>query len=72
MNITLASAKVAAGYWGTQAPCDMPLRTIEKMLQHISGTERVGEKKRRSNVFLHKSSLDSLQFFFSLSYSLCI
>lgn len=32
--------KRAAGWWGTAAKCDVPLRTVENMLEHISRTQQ--------------------------------
>ena len=33
--------KKKAGYWGTIAKCDIPLRTVENLLEHINGTHKV-------------------------------
>jgi len=33
--------KKKAGYWGTAAKCDIPLRTVENLLEHINRTHKV-------------------------------
>lgn len=33
--------KKKAGYWGTAAKCDIPLRTVENLLEHINRTHKL-------------------------------
>ncbi|CAK5048730.1 unnamed protein product [Meloidogyne enterolobii] len=35
------SVKKKAGYWGTAAKCDIPLRTVENLLEHINRTHKL-------------------------------
>uniref|UniRef100_A0A0N5AMZ5 Sphingomyelin phosphodiesterase n=1 Tax=Syphacia muris TaxID=451379 RepID=A0A0N5AMZ5_9BILA len=40
-SVTVTGTKpIPAGFWGAQSACDMPLRTVENMLQHIGRTEK--------------------------------
>ncbi|VDK44832.1 unnamed protein product [Anisakis simplex] len=39
-SITNGSKKNEAGYWGTQASCDVPYWTIRHMLQHLNETQK--------------------------------
>ena len=36
--------KLQAGYWGTLAACDVPMRTIESLLAHISREHMVSKR----------------------------
>ncbi|GMR37060.1 hypothetical protein PMAYCL1PPCAC_07255 [Pristionchus mayeri] len=36
-----SNPSVAAGFWGTIGKCDIPYRTMDNMLRHISQTEKV-------------------------------
>uniref|UniRef100_A0A915CRE5 Sphingomyelin phosphodiesterase n=1 Tax=Ditylenchus dipsaci TaxID=166011 RepID=A0A915CRE5_9BILA len=40
-SLSSTSINKPAGYWGTLASCDVPIWTIENMLQHINRTEKL-------------------------------
>ncbi|KHN76208.1 Sphingomyelin phosphodiesterase 1 [Toxocara canis] len=39
-SVTNESMKIGAGYWGTQAACDVPYWTIDHMLQNLNKTQK--------------------------------
>ncbi|CAD5234383.1 unnamed protein product [Bursaphelenchus xylophilus] len=44
--------KKSAGYWGTLAACDIPLRTVESMFAHIAGTHMTDSDKKIDYIML--------------------
>ena len=45
-------ARVSAGYWGTLASCDVPLRTIESLFSHISREHMREDEKKVDYIML--------------------
>lgn len=41
----ITDPSVSAGFWGTIGKCDIPYRTMENMLKHISDTQHVSKEK---------------------------